>query len=153
MESGTRGLGDGLAKNTSLTTLSLAFNNYSDLSGDWTRGLGDGLAKNTSLTTLSLTFNSGVCIRGLGDGLAKNTSLIVVNITVNSTYLKVSEEWFNCICNSLAKSNTITALSFTFNDHSGTSEVLGLLKKHFADCNSSPSLNLTVSLYGEAAVS
>jgi len=65
----------------------------------------------------------------------------------------VSEEWLCALCDSLVQSNTITALSFTFNDHSGTSEVLGYnLRKHFAESKLSPSLNLTVSLYGEAAV-
>jgi len=58
------------------------------------------------------------------------------------------------LCNSLAESDTITALNITFNDHSGTSEVVGHdLRKLFADCKSSPSLNLTVNLYGEAVVS
>ena len=154
----TRGLGDGLARNTSLTTLSLTFNNYSDLNGDWTRGLGDGLARNTSLTTLSLTFNnysdqSGDWTCSLGRGLGGSKSLTVVNITV-TTIFKVSQEWLCGLCYSLAESDTITALSFNFNDHSGTGEVVGRdLRKLLADCKSSPSLNLSVSLYGEAVVS
>jgi len=151
----TRGLGAGLGNNTSLTTLSLTINNYSSLSGDWANGLGDGLAKNTSLTTLSLTLNnysdpSGDWPRYLGDGLGRSKSLTVVNVTV-TTYIKVSEAWLCVLCNSLAESDTTSDLSFTFNDHSGTSEVLGHdLRKYFADCKSSPSLYLTVSLYGEA---
>ena len=152
------GLGDGLAKNTSLTTMSLTINNCSDLRGDWGLGLGDGLTKNTSLTTLSLTINncsdlSGDWGRALGEGLGRSTSLTVVNVTV-TTFIKMSEEWLCGLCDSLAESNTISVLSFIFNDHSGTSEVLGHdLMKQFADCKLSPSLNLTVSLYGEAAVS
>ena len=152
------GLGDGLAKNTSLTTLSLTINNYSNLSGGWACGLGNGLAKNSSLTTLSLTINnysdlSGDWAGGLGDGLGRSKSLTVVNVTV-TTCIKVSEAWLGGLCDSLAESDTISDLNFTFNDHSGTSEVFGHdLMEHFADCRSSPSVNLTVSLYGEAAVS
>ena len=153
------GLGNGLAKNASLTTLSLTINNYSEVSGDLTRALGDGLAKNTSLTTLSLILNNYSDLNGdwpldLGDNLGRSKSLTVVNVTVTSAYIKVSEEWLCGLCNSLAGSAMITALNFTFNDHSGTSEVLERnLRKHFADCKSSPFLNLTVSLYGEDAVS
>jgi len=106
----------------------LTFNNYGDLSGDWPLDLGDDLRRSKSLT--------------------------VVNVTVTRTYSKVSEEWLCGLCNSLAESDKITALNITFNDHSGTSEVVELhLRKHFADCKSSPSLNLTVSVYGEAVVS
>ena len=152
-------VGNGLAKNSSLTELSLTFNNYSGLIGDWAHGLGDGLAENTSLTTLSLTLNNYSELSGhwpldLGDNLGRSKSLTVVNLTVTSTYIKVSEEWLGGLCNSLAESDKITALNITFNDHSGTSEVLELaLRKNFADCKLSPSLNLTVSLYGEAVVS
>ena len=154
-----RGLGDGLGKSTSLTTLSLTFNNYGDLSGDGARGLGDGLAKNTSLTTLSLTMNNYSDLSGdwpldLGDNLGRSKSLTVVNLTLTSSYLKMSEEWLCGLCNSLAGSATIIAVNITFNDHSGTSEVCYLdLREQFADCKSSPSLNLTVSLYGEAVLS
>ena len=152
------GLGDGLANNTSLTTLSLKINNHSDLRGDWTGGLGDWLVKNTSLIKPSLTFSncsdlSGDWTRDLGHSIGRSKSLKVVNVTV-TTLIKMSEEWVFALCNSLAESDTITALKFTFNDHSGTSEVVGHdLRKCFVDCKSSPSLHLTVSLYGEAVVS
>ena len=153
-----RGLGDGLAKNTSLTTLSLAINNYIDWSGDWAFMLIDGLGKNMSLTTLSLTLNnysdlSGDWVHDLGIALGRSKSLTVVNVAV-TTNIKVSEAWLCGLCDCLAESGTISDLNFIFNDHSGTSEVLGHdLMKHFAHCKLSPSLNLTVSLYGEAAVS
>ena len=66
----------------------------------------------------------------------------------------MSEEWLCDLCDSLAESETISDLSFTFKDLSGTSEVFGHdLMKHFSDCKLSPSVNLTVTLYGEAAVS
>ena len=153
-----RGLGDGLAKNTSLTTLSLTFNNCSDLIEVWAHALAYGLVKNTSLTTMSLTINncnnlSGDWGSALGEGLGRSMSLTVVNVTV-TTCIKMSEEWLCGLWESLAESDTISVLSFTFNDHTGTSEVLGHdLMKHFADCKLSPSLNLTVCLYGEATVS
>ena len=152
------GLGDGLAKNTSLTTLSVTINNYSDLSGVWALGVGDGLAKNLSLTALSLTLNnygnvSGDWARDLGVCLRRSKSLTVVYVTV-TTCIKMSEAWLCGLCDSVAESDTISDLNFTFNDHSGTSEVLGHdLMKHLADCKLSPSVNLAVSLYGEAAVS
>ena len=153
-----QGVHDGLAKNTSLTTLSLTFNNCRDLRGDWARVLGDGLVKNTSLTTLSLTFNnyselSEDWAYHLGDSIGRSKSLKVVTVTVTS-FVKASEEWLCALCNSIAESDTLAALKFSFNDHSGTSEVIGRdLRKCFAACKSSPSLNLTVSLYGETVVS
>ena len=116
--------------------------------------LGDVLAKNSSLTTLNLTLNDYTDLSDLGDlglGLGRSKSLTVVNVTV-TTCIKISEAWLCGFCNGLAKSNTITALNFTFNGLSGTSEGLKHLK-HFAGCKLSPSVNLTVCLYGEAVVS
>ena len=152
-----RGLGDGLAKNQSLTALSLTFNIYSDLSGDWGLGLDDGLAKTQSLTTLSLTFNiysdlSGDWAHGLGDGLAKNQSLTTLSLTFNS-YRNLSTDCLHYLWDSLAKSVSKVNLSVTINDHSGTSKLLGCdLRKRLSDCKSLTSLNLIVSLYGEATV-
>ena len=152
------GLGDGLAKNTSLTTLSLTINNCSDPIGNWELGLDDGLAKIASVTAQSVILDDfsdliGNCTRHLGVGVGRSKSLTVVNVTV-TTCTKWNEKWLCGLCESLGKSDTITALNFTVNDHSGASEVLELdLMKHFADCKLSPSLNLTVSLYGEATVS
>ena len=149
----------GLANNTSLTTLNLTFSNYGDVCEYWACGPGNGLARNTSLNTLNLTINnysdlSGFWIFDLGDSIGGSKSLKVVNVAV-TTFIKVREECLIYdLCHGLAKSDTITALNFTFNDHSGTSEVIGHdLRKVFADLKLSPSLNLTVSLYGEAVAS
>ena len=118
--------------------------------------LGDVFAKNSSLTTLNLTLNDYTDLSDLGDlglGLGRSKSLTVVNVTV-TTCIKMSEAWLCGLCNSLAESNTITALNFTFNGLSGTSEGLELdLGKHFEGCKLSPSVNLTVGLYGDAVVS
>ena len=147
---------DGLAKNTSLTTLSLTFNNFNVISGIWAHFLGDGLAKNTSLTTISLTFNShsdmsGDWARGLGDGLAKNTSITTLTLAFNNCS-GTSGDWLNNLCDSLARSDSIATLSFTINDCSDTSNLGCDLGKRLANCKSLTTLNLTVSLYGEAIV-
>ena len=147
---------DGLAKNTSLTTLSLTFNNFNVISGIWAHCLGDGLAKNTSLTTISLTFNShsdmsGDWARGLGDGLAKNTSITTLTLAFNNCS-GTSGDWLNNLCDSLARSDSIATLSFTINDCSDTSNLGCDLGKRLANCKSLTTLNLTVSLYGEAIV-
>ena len=52
------GLGEGLAKNTSLEVLTLTINDYSGLSVDRMYGLGVGLAQNTSLEALTLAINN-----------------------------------------------------------------------------------------------
>ena len=118
---------EGLAKNTSLTTLSLTLNNYSDMmSGYWTRGLGDGLAQNTSLTTLSLTLNnysdmSGDWTHGLGDGLAQNTSLTTLSLTLNNHRVMMSGDWTRGLGVGLAQNTSLTTLSLTLNNYSHTS--------------------------------
>ena len=75
------GLGDGLGKNMSLTTLSLTVNNYSEMRGEWT--LADGLTKNTSLATVNLTLNNWNTlyedwIHGLVDALVTTMSSTAV---------------------------------------------------------------------------
>ena len=116
---------EGLAKNTSLTTLSLTLNNHCDTSRDWTRGLGDGLAQNTSLTTLSLTLNihcdtSGDWTGGLGDGLAQNTSLTTLSLTLN-IHCDTSGDWTRGLGDGLAQNTSLTTLSLTLNIHCDTS--------------------------------
>ena len=117
------GLADGLAKNTSLTSLTLIVNNYSEKSGDWMQGLGDGLARSKSLITLSFTINS------CGE---------------------VNESQLLELCNKLAKSQSLTTLDLKINDHSATSRGLGCdLRKCFVDCKSLILLILTTNLYGQ----
>ncbi|XP_078352730.1 uncharacterized protein LOC144637528 isoform X4 [Oculina patagonica] len=125
-----RVLGDGLAKNTSLTTLSVTLNMCSDLSGVWACDLGNGLAKNTSLTTLCLTFNgcsymSGDWGRGLGNGLTKNTSLTTLCLTLDS-YSDTSGDWGRGLGDGLALNTSLTTLSVTFYPWVGMSGDWGL---------------------------
>ena len=112
-------LGDGLGKNTSLTTLSLTVNNYSDMGGDLTGVLGDGLGKNTSLTTLSLTFNNysemrGEWTRDLADDLAKNTSVVTLNLTL-SNWNNLYEDWIHGLVDALVTNMSSTAISLEVN--------------------------------------
>ena len=91
-EDWAKGLRDGLAKNTSLTTLNLTINSSEFYrTEDWAKGVSDSLAKNTSLTTLSRTIDSsGLCMsedlaRQLGDDLAKGLCKCFANRTSVST--------------------------------------------------------------------
>ncbi|KAJ7349539.1 NACHT, LRR and PYD domains-containing protein, partial [Desmophyllum pertusum] len=121
------GLGDSLAKHTSLTNVSLTINNYSDALGGLLHGLGDGLAKNTSLTNVSLTINNysdalGGLLHGLGDGLAKNTSLTNLSLTINnySDALALGG-LLHGLGDGLAKNTSLTTLSVTLNNCSDMS--------------------------------
>ena len=98
-----KGLGEGLARCTSLTAFNYDLNEalikgssisdihqVADLSGDWGKGLAEDLAKSKSFTAFTLTVNSadghlfGDWGKGLGEGLAKSTSLTAFTLTVNS---------------------------------------------------------------------
>ena len=83
----TFGLGYGLGENTSLTTLSLTVNNYSEMRVKWTH-LTDGLEKNTSVVTLNLTLSNWNnlyedWIHGLVDALVTNMSSTAISLEVN----------------------------------------------------------------------
>ena len=90
------GLGQGLAGNTSLKSLTLEIDDYGDDNDEWVRGLGDGLARNTSLKSLTLKIGSN-CYRskewgrGLGEALARNTSLESLRIKVIKAFRMNSE--------------------------------------------------------------
>lgn len=155
-------LAGGLAGNTSLTTLSLKVNNYCysyDMSGEWANGLADGLANNASLTTLFLTISghgdtSGDWPYRLGDALANNTSLTELTLTINNvTNSEESKGWLQVLCDRLSKSNSLTTLRFIFNNQDVDGRIHTCcydLSKSLAECRSLTSLDLTVSLYGEA---
>ena len=119
------GLSDGLAENTSLTTLSLTWNSCSDISEDWRHGLGDGLAKDTSLTALSLTLNSCSDMSGdwahvLGDGLAKNKSLTALSLALDSCNY-MGRDWAHDLGDGLARNTSLTTFSLALTDNiSGT---------------------------------
>ena len=115
-------LGSSLAHNTSITTLSITFNNHSYTSGDWMSELGRGLAHNTSITMLSITVNNHSDIRRdwmgeLGNGLAHNMSITTLSITFNY-HSYTSGAWMRELGNGLTYNRSITMLSITINNHS-----------------------------------
>ena len=75
---GELGLGERLARNTPLKSLTLEINDGA-MSDKWGHNLGEGLERNTYLKSLTLEINdaamSNEWAHGLGEGLARNTSL------------------------------------------------------------------------------
>ena len=115
-------LGDSLAKNTTLTSLSLTIKCFKPyMREDWTKGLGDGLAKNTSLTNLSLTINSSdlymreAWTKCLVHGLARNTSLTALSLTFNSIVLQMGGDWARQLGDCMAKRKLVTTVTLRFN--------------------------------------
>ena len=81
--------GDSVARNTSLTTLSLTVDNYSFTSGRWMLGLGDTLANCMALSTLTLTVTNHGCtsfhwMLFLRNILEKITPLSTLSLTFNN---------------------------------------------------------------------
>ena len=58
------GLAEGLARNTSLKSITLTMNNYFYMSSVWELGLVEGLARNTSLKSITLAINNYGKIKG-----------------------------------------------------------------------------------------
>ena len=115
-----QGLGNGMAKNKSLTAFDLTANTE----GEWGFSLGNGLAQNTSLTTFSLTVHDYAGTKGewgfsLGNGLAQNTSLTTFSLTVHD-YAGTKGEWGFSLGNGLAENTSLTTFSLTVHDHAGT---------------------------------
>ena len=98
-------LGEGLAKNSTLTLLDLDKNQISD---DGAHGLGEGLSKNSTLTLLYLNGNqiSDDGARGLGEGLAKNSTLTELDLDKN----QISDDGACGLGEGLAKNSTLTRL-------------------------------------------
>ena len=116
-------LSNSLAKNTSLTALSLIINNYiSDSCFLWLY-LRDGLASNKSLHTLTLTINNysgrgGHWMQGLGPGLALNKSLHTLTLTINN-YSGTGGHWILGLRDGLLSNWSLHTLTLTINDYSG----------------------------------
>jgi len=148
------GLGEGLAKNTSLNALTLTINNHSSMSDDWMHGLGEGLAKNTSLNALTLTINNHSStiddkMLGLGEGLAKNTSLNALTLTINK-YSDMFGGWMYDVCGGLAKNTSLNALTLTVNKYSDLScDWMYGLGQGLAKNTSLNALTLTINNYGD----
>ncbi|KAJ7378625.1 NACHT, LRR and PYD domains-containing protein, partial [Desmophyllum pertusum] len=150
---------DGLAKNTSLTNLSLTINNQSGTYDDLVLGLGDGLAKNTSLTTLSVTVNNysdvwGALVLGLGDSLAKNTSLTTLSVTVNN-YSDTLADLVHDLGDGLAKNTSLTTLSVAVNNRNYSDTIDRDLVRGLGDGlaknTSLTTLSVTVNNYSHAS--
>ncbi|XP_078354081.1 uncharacterized protein LOC144638724 isoform X2 [Oculina patagonica] len=166
LEDWAKGLDDGLAKITSLTTLNLTIDDNSDcgMSGNWTKDLGGGLAKDTSLTTLNLTINNSSdhgmsrnWTKGLGGGLAKNTSLTTLNLTINnSSDHGMSGNWTKGLGGGLAKNTSLTTLNLTINnssDHGMSGNWTKGLGGGLAKNTSLTTLNLTINNSSDCGMS
>ena len=83
------GLGDGLAKTTSLNELALTINNITSTDYCWANSVCEGLSANKSVTTLTVTvsdyhsLSAGGYAYFLEKGLTENKSLTTLTLTVN----------------------------------------------------------------------
>ena len=115
------GLGEGLARNTSLESLTIKISKDSLVSSQWVHGLSEGLAGNTSLKSLTLEidfcYNSvGEWGRGLGEGLARNTSLESLTIKTAMACFE-NTRWKLCLGEGLAGNTSLKSLTLEIHDH------------------------------------
>ena len=140
------GLGEGLAENTSLKSLTLVIDAEGD--DEWGRGLYEGLARITSLESLTIKVLTTSCVskwkHGLGELLAGNTSLksftlkimifnrgdddnewsrvlgegLVRNTSLESLTIKVAAEWEHSLGKGLGEEFFPKTLTLKF-DHYG----------------------------------
>ena len=141
-------LSNSLAKNVSLTALSLTINSHIRDSCLLWLGLPDGLASNESLHTLTLTINDYRGTDGdwgLVDGLASNKSLHTLTLTING-YSDRGGDWIQHLGYGLASNKSLHTLTLTINGYSsrGGDWVLG----HGLALNKSlHTLTLTINNY------
>ena len=120
-------LSNSLAKNASLTVLSLTINSHISDSFFLWLFLHDGLALNKSLHTLTLTINNysgtgGYCMGSLGPGLAYNKSLHTLTLTINN-YSGTVGYCMGGLGPGLASNKSLHTLTLTINNYSGTGGV------------------------------
>ncbi|XP_044171112.1 LOW QUALITY PROTEIN: uncharacterized protein LOC122955373 [Acropora millepora] len=114
-----RGLGEGLARNTSLESLTIKIKAFF-VSSKWEHGLGEGLAGNTSLKSLTLEIDDrdddkDEWGRGLGEGLARNTSLQSLTIKIiKDSY--VNNKWEHGLGEGLAGNTSLKSLTLEIDD-------------------------------------
>ena len=96
----------GLAKKSSVTTLSLTINEYGE--GKW--------------RIPRVLHRSGVF-----PYLAQHTSITTFNLTLNSSR-EVSDDWLTGLCNAVNKSSSLTTLRLKVNNHSGKSRLYDFSK-------------------------
>ena len=119
---------EGLAKNMSVTTLSLKINEY-----------GEG----ESHIPLILD-DSGVFRH-----LTRNTSVTTFNLTLNSSK-EVSDDWLPGLCKALEENSSLTTLRLKVNDHCATGKShLYDFSKLLIESRSLSLLELDVSFYGK----
>ena len=111
------GLGEGLAGNTSLKSLTLEIDDNCDGNDEWGLGLREGLARNTSLESLAIkiikaSFVSSKWEHVLGEGLARNTSLKSLTLEIDD-YDDDKDEWGLGLGEGLASNTSLE--SFTIN--------------------------------------
>ena len=111
-------LGEGLAGNTSLKSLTLEFDHDGGNNDDWGRSLGKGLAINTSLESLTIKINSDCRSNeweyGLGEGLAGNTSLRSLTLEFEE-YDYGNSLWGDGLCEGLAGNASLESLTLSIN--------------------------------------
>ena len=111
-------LGEGLAGNISLKSLTLEIDDDGDDDDDdddeWGRGLGEGLARNTSLESLTIKIQaystSNEWEYGLGEGLAGNTSLKSLTLEFDH-YGGDDDEWGRGLGDGLARNTSLESLT------------------------------------------
>ena len=117
------GLGELLARNTYLKSLTLEIDDYYD-NDEWGRALGGGLARNTSLESLTITivkvsFVNGEWGHGLGEGLAGNTSLKSLTLEIDNyddEYSDDDDEWGRGLGEELAGNTSLKSLALDIGD-------------------------------------
>ena len=119
---------NGLLKSSTITTLSLTINEFSE----GISGIGSFLQH-----------------LGVFEGLAQNTSVTTFNLILNSSR-KVGDDWLPGLCDALKKNSSLTTLRLKMNNHCATGESrLYDLRKLALESKSLSLLELEVSFYGK----
>ena len=117
-----------LLKSSTITTLSLTINEFSE----GISGIGSFLQH-----------------LGVFEGLAQNTSVTTFNLILNSSR-KVGDDWLPGLCDALKKNSSLTTLRLKMNNHCATGESrLYDLRKLALESKSLSLLELEVSFYGK----
>ena len=120
--------GEGLAKNMSVTTLSLTINEYGEGESHIPPILDD-------------------C--GVFKHLTRNTSVTTFNLTLNSSK-EVSDDWLPGLCEALEENSSLTTLRLKVNNHCATGKShLYDFSKLLIESRSLSLLELDVSFYGK----
>ena len=142
------GLVEGLAGNTSLKSLTLEI----DDNDEWGRGLGEALARNTSLESLTIKIEADSTSNelgyGLGEGLAGNTSLKSLTLEID-LYGDDNDEWGRGLGEGLARNTSLESLTIKIKADSTSNEWEYGLGEGLAGNTSLKSLTLEIELYSD----